>query len=27
VPGGGHLFIIERPAEIASLVANFLGTG
>lgn len=27
VPGGGHLFIIERPADIASLVAGFLGDG
>jgi pimeloyl-ACP methyl ester carboxylesterase len=24
VPGGGHLFLLERPAEIAQLVANFL---
>lgn len=24
VPGGGHLFILERPAEIADLVAEFL---
>lgn len=24
VPGGGHLFILERPAEIADLVAHFL---
>ena len=23
-PGGGHLFLLERPAEIADLVANFL---
>lgn len=24
VPGGGHLFILERPAEIADLVTDFL---
>jgi poly(3-hydroxyalkanoate) depolymerase len=24
VPGGGHLFILERPAEIAQLVTDFL---
>jgi len=24
VPGGGHLFLLERPAEIAALVADFL---
>ena len=24
VPGGGHLFILERPAEIAGLVTDFL---
>jgi poly(3-hydroxyoctanoate) depolymerase len=24
VPGGGHLFILERPAEIADLVTGFL---
>jgi len=24
VPGGGHLFILERPAEIAGMVADFL---
>ncbi len=24
VPGGGHLFILERPAEIADLTAGFL---
>jgi hypothetical protein len=23
VPGGGHLFLLERPAETASLVADF----
>ena len=26
VPGGGHLFLLERPAEIAGLVAGFLRT-
>jgi poly(3-hydroxyalkanoate) depolymerase len=25
VPGGGHLFLLERPAEIAALVTEFLG--
>jgi poly(3-hydroxyalkanoate) depolymerase len=24
VPGGGHLFLLERPAEIATLVTDFL---
>jgi poly(3-hydroxyoctanoate) depolymerase len=24
VPGGGHLFLLERPAEIAAVVAGFL---
>jgi poly(3-hydroxyoctanoate) depolymerase len=24
VPGGGHLFLLERPAQIAALVADFL---
>jgi alpha-beta hydrolase superfamily lysophospholipase len=24
VPGGGHLFLLERPAETAALVADFL---
>jgi poly(3-hydroxyoctanoate) depolymerase len=24
VPGGGHLFLLERPAELATLVARFL---
>ncbi len=24
VPGGGHLFLLEKPAETADLVANFL---
>ena len=24
IPGGGHLFLLERPAEVADLVANFL---
>ena len=24
VRGGGHLFLLERPAEIAALVAGFL---
>ena len=24
VPGGGHLFLLERPAEMAALVAGFL---
>ncbi len=27
VRGGGHLFLLERPTEIAQLVAEFLGTG
>ena len=27
VPGGGHLFILERPAEIADLVTTFLDGG
>jgi poly(3-hydroxyalkanoate) depolymerase len=26
VPGGGHLFLLERPAEVAGLVADFLAT-
>jgi poly(3-hydroxyoctanoate) depolymerase len=26
VPGGGHLFLLERPAEIAALVTTFLAT-
>jgi pimeloyl-ACP methyl ester carboxylesterase len=26
IRGGGHLFLIERPAEIAALVAAFLAT-
>jgi poly(3-hydroxyalkanoate) depolymerase len=26
VPGGGHLFLLERPAEMAALVADFLNT-
>jgi pimeloyl-ACP methyl ester carboxylesterase len=26
VRGGGHLFLLERPAEIAQLVADFRGT-
>jgi poly(3-hydroxyalkanoate) depolymerase len=26
VPGGGHLFLLERPAETAALVADFLTT-
>jgi pimeloyl-ACP methyl ester carboxylesterase len=25
--GGGHLFLLERPAEVAELVAGFLTTG
>jgi poly(3-hydroxyoctanoate) depolymerase len=25
VPGGGHLFLLERPAEMAALIAGFLG--
>jgi poly(3-hydroxyoctanoate) depolymerase len=25
VPGGGHLFLLERPAQMAALVADFLG--
>jgi pimeloyl-ACP methyl ester carboxylesterase len=24
IPDGGHLFLLERPAEIADLVADFL---
>ena len=24
VHGGGHLFLLERPAEVAALVADFL---
>jgi len=24
IHGGGHLFVLERPAEIAALVAEFL---
>ena len=27
VPGGGHLFILERPAAIADLVTTFLDGG
>jgi pimeloyl-ACP methyl ester carboxylesterase len=27
VPGGGHLFLLERPAELASLVVAFLSAG
>jgi poly(3-hydroxyoctanoate) depolymerase len=27
VPGGGHLFLLERPAEIAGLVADFVYEG
>jgi poly(3-hydroxyalkanoate) depolymerase len=27
VPGGGHLFLLERPAEVADLVATFLCAG
>lgn len=27
VPGGGHLFLLERPAEIADLVTGFLAEG
>lgn len=26
VPGGGHLFLLERPAEVAALVADFLSS-
>jgi poly(3-hydroxyoctanoate) depolymerase len=26
VPGGGHLFLLERPAQMAALVADFLKT-
>ena len=26
VRGGGHLFLLERPAEIADLVASFLSS-
>ncbi len=27
ISGGGHLFILERPAEVAELVARFLHSG
>lgn len=27
IQGGGHLFILERPAEVAEVVAQFLGSG
>jgi poly(3-hydroxyoctanoate) depolymerase len=27
VPGGGHLFLLERPAEMAALVTRFLAKG
>jgi poly(3-hydroxyoctanoate) depolymerase len=27
IHGGGHLFILERPAEVAELVAQFLDYG
>jgi poly(3-hydroxyalkanoate) depolymerase len=27
VPGGGHLFLLERPAEMAALTADFLNAG
>jgi poly(3-hydroxyoctanoate) depolymerase len=27
IHGGGHLFILERPAEVAELVAQFLDSG
>jgi poly(3-hydroxyalkanoate) depolymerase len=27
VPGGGHLFLLERPAQMAALVAEFLNAG
>jgi poly(3-hydroxyoctanoate) depolymerase len=27
VPGGGHLFLIERAAEMASMITRFLGEG
>jgi poly(3-hydroxyoctanoate) depolymerase len=27
VPGGGHLFLLERPAELAALVTEFLASG
>jgi poly(3-hydroxyoctanoate) depolymerase len=27
VPGGGHLFLLERPAEMAALVTGFLDSG
>jgi poly(3-hydroxyalkanoate) depolymerase len=27
VPGGGHLFLLEQPAEMAALVARFLAKG
>jgi poly(3-hydroxyalkanoate) depolymerase len=27
IQGGGHLFILERPAEVAELVAQFLDSG
>jgi pimeloyl-ACP methyl ester carboxylesterase len=26
IRGGGHLFLLERPTEIAALVADFLTT-
>jgi hypothetical protein len=27
VDGGGHLFLLEQPAEMAALVTGFLTTG
>ena len=27
IRGGGHLFLLERPAEVAGLVARFLDSG
>ena len=26
VPGGGHLFLLEQPADMATLVTRFLAT-
>ena len=27
VPGGGHLFLLEQPADMAALVTRFLAKG